>query len=390
MAELQWGDFHQRWDAAKRLPGLGEAAIGSLLNLIPTAADDLELLWFVARILGNFQHPGAVAALVNLLDSTPDPEITTMAAMALGNFGETALPTLTQLLKRQSTRLIALRALAQIQHPTVLPVLLESAADDSAEVRAAAVSALSQFQTSQALDAFWTGLSDPSAAVRRTAVIALEARTEQMIGQFGAVALVNKLSPLLGDADLEVARQSALALGRIGNESAIAVLGSILQNSAFSNLQLEVLRALAWTEKPAALAKIQQYLDLHHASSTALAQEILVVLGRVTVCRSIATGILLNLLAESHPLAQTVMGKQQIALSLGQLQQAEAIDALIDLLADATVSVRLHATAALRQFAAQDVAEQLQQRLSHSDSSAALKAGIVTALQETTLQETVL
>jgi len=382
ISDLQWGDFHQRWDAAKRLPRLGDRAIVPVLRLIPVATDDSELLWFVARILGDFQHPIAVAALVNLLESALDPEIAAMAAMALVNSGEMALPTLTQLLKQQSTRLVALQALAQIQHPAVLSVLLESATDESADVRAVAVSALSQFQTPQALDAFWAGLTDEAASVRRAAVMALGARVEQVTAQVSASTLVDAISPLLDDPELEVARQAALALGRIGSESAIAVLGCLLQGKNSSNRQIEVLHALVWTEQPAALAEIQQYLQRHPAIPTALGQEILAVLGRVTVCRSIASQILLDLLTVAHPIAQTVIGKQQIALGLGQLQQPEAIDTLIDLLADSAVSVRLHVMAALKQFEAQRVAEQMQQRLVHPDSSAELKARIVTALPE--------
>ena len=398
IAELQFGDFHQRWDAAKRLPGLGDIAIEPLLNLLPTAADDGELLWFLARVLGNFQHPAAVAALVKLLESSPDPEIVAMAATALVNFGEAALPALTNLLKQPSTSLIALQALAQIQHPSVLVALLEAATDSSAEVRAAAISALSQVQASQvqALGAaescwaaFWTGLGDPAATVRRAAVMALGARAEQGMAAVRAAALVAAIRPLLADVALEVQRQAALALGRIGSEAAVDLLGAALhelqdksQNPASGDLQIEVLRALAWTEQPAALAQIQQYLNRRHADSAALEQEMVAVLGRVTVCGAAAAQILFDLLASAHPIAQTVRGKQQIALSLGQLQQAEAIDPLIELLADPTLSVRLHATAALKQLAAQGAAARMQQRLGQPDGSAALQAGIATALQE--------
>lgn len=398
IAELRFGDFHQRWDAAKRLPGLGDQVILPLLQLILAADDDWELLWFVARILGNLQHPSAVAALVKLLESSPDPEVTAMAATALINFGELALPALIPLLRQPSTRLIALRALAQIQHPDVLPLLLDVATDragHSADVQAAAILALSQVQLPVPLsgqrsvqraqitpiwDLFKAGLQDSAAVVRRAVVTAVGARADQFGRLLGSEALVEAISPLLDDSDLEVGRQAALALGRVGSEAAVGRLGSVLQGQMPISLKIAVLRALAWTERPAALAQIRQYLSLRHPI-TALDQEIVAVLGRVTVCRAIATSILLDLFASAHPIAETVTGKQQIALSLGQLQQAEAIDALIDLLTD-SLSVRLHATAALKQLVAQGAVARMQQRLEHSDSSAGLKQGLSLALQE--------
>ncbi|MBW4465173.1 MAG: HEAT repeat domain-containing protein [Pegethrix bostrychoides GSE-TBD4-15B] len=391
--DLQFGDFHRRWDAAKRLPGLGDRAIAPLLSLIPTAdqvtVDDWELLWFVARILGNFQHPTAVSALVNLLETAPDPEITTMAAMALTNFGEAALPALTDLLRQPATRLMALQALAQIQHPAVLPLLLKAATDSLAAVRVAAVVALSQLQAAEAA-VFWAAftarLSDAAAEVRRAAVMALGVRSELLTAELGVEALVAALRPLLEDEALEVRRQAVLSLGRVSSEAAVAVLGQALHDPDSLELQVELLHALAWTERPTALAQIQRYLERHlacqAAQPTALDQEIVAVLGRITDQAALATQMLLGLLAAAHPIAQTVTGKQQIALSLGQLQQAEAIDPLIDLLADSAVTVRLHAAAALKQLAAQGAATQMQRRLSDPTSSAQLRATLVMALQE--------
>ncbi len=387
LVELQTGDFHQRWDAAKRLSEFGNQAVAPLLQLIdqadPDCDDDWELLWFVARILGSFQDPSAVAGLVKLLESAPDSEVATMAAMALANAGAAALPALAQLLQRPSSQLTALQALAQIQHPAVLPLLQEAAASGSAAVRVAAVAALAQLQVTGSADLwplFVASLSDSAAAVRRAAVMALGARALQFSAQVSAAALVEEIAPLLKDPDLAVRQQVALALGRVGGDAAIAALGQALSEPSSHNLQVELLHALAWTEQPAALAQIRQYLQSHQDQPTGLEPEIVAVLGRVTLS-AIASQILLELLASAHPIAQTVAGKQQIALSLGQLQQVAAIDPLIELLADPTVSVRLHAAAALKQLAAQGAFGQMQQRLGDPNSSAALRLGLLSALE---------
>jgi hypothetical protein len=99
---------------------------------------------------------------------------------------------------------------------------------------------------------------------------------------------------------------------------------------------------------------------------------------------------LLDLLHTDHPISQTSPGKQQIALSLGQLQDTNAIDALIHLVTDADLIVRLHAVAALKQLPG--AYEKLQRQLvelrqvetscGKEAGNSALKQGIETALRE--------
>ncbi len=163
LVELENGDFQSRWEAAKQLPQFGAAAIPALVELLQAEllrakteqaktgqaetelSHDWELIWFIARILGNLNHPTAVELLVKLLQSTHDPEILAIATAALANSGEAALPALGDLLARPATRLVAVQAIGQIQRPAIVPLLLEVAADSLPEVRVAVLEALHPF-----------------------------------------------------------------------------------------------------------------------------------------------------------------------------------------------------------------------------------------------------
>lgn len=403
IAELKTGDFYSRWDATKRLTEFGEAAVAPLVELLQTeTGGDGDLLWFIARTLGNLRYPTAIAALVQLLRTTPEPEVTAMTATALINFGADALPALTTLMAQPDTRLVAVQALAQIQHLAVVPLLLQGTTDADPEIRAAVFEALGHFPYEMLAEplaaavtaALWTGLTDQAIAGRRAAVMALGLQAQrcsqagsQVGSQVGSQALdtqalITALSPLLYDLNPEVGRQAALALSRVGSERAVHQLAEVLQSVQIPlALQIELVRVLAWTETAAAFEQIRGYL--WQLPPLPLAQETVAVLGRVVAApmRALATQILLDLLHEQHPISQTATGKQQIALSLGQLQEVNAINAVIDLLADAEISVQLHAIAALKQLAAQGSYEQLQARLANP-GSAELKRGIQTTLQE--------
>jgi HEAT repeat protein len=386
LSELEHGDFQGRWEAAKQLPQFGAAVIPALVELLQTEIDlsqDWELLWFIARILGSLNHPTAVELLVKLLQSTHDPDILAIATTALANAGEAALPALGHLLTRPATRLVAVKAMGQIQHAAIVPLLLDVAADPLPEIRVAVLEALHPFGGEPISALLWSSLQDRAAPVRRAAVIALGLQAQQQDPDH----LVTALQPLLADT-LDVACQTALTLGRIGTEPAINLLAATLE-SAPTLLKLEIVRALAWTENSAALLHLQTYLVNQTSRSEQpeeqrLTQEIIAVLGRVAAApmRPAAAQILLDLLQTNSVLLQTAQTKQQVALSLGQLGEISALNPLIDLLANPDLGVRLHTIAALKQLAPETARGHLLARLTADATSPELKQGIQLALQE--------
>lgn len=390
---LHTGDFNQRWDAVKILSNSGEAVIPPLMQLLVEDAEtDWELLWFIARILGNLNSPAAVKALIQLLEVTDQPDAVAMAIMALSQCGEAAVAPLADLLVHSETRLLAVQALAQISSAAIVPPLLTVSQDDSVDVRVAVLEAFSHFCHPSLTELFQQALRDPAARVRQAAVtaIGLQASAQPDVNWVGMI------QPLLWDVNFNVCAQTATACARIGTPAAVALLIEVLQSAPTPNLlRLEIIRALVWIGNLDALIALQQFL-LHRFPADSrlarpndsflpdalLAQEIITALGRVThpASRQIAANILLNVLNQAHPVINTPEGKQQVALSLGQLQEPEAIDPLIHLLADSNPGVRLHLIAALKQFG--NPAYNRLQFWQAATENLALQAGIGVALQE--------
>jgi HEAT repeat protein len=272
--------------------------------------------------------------------------------------------------------------------------LLDVVHDPTPEVRSATIEALSHFYDSSITAALRSALSDPMRSVRRAAVIALGIQAQRL----DADSLVADLTPLLRDLHFEVCRQAVIALGRVGTETAVAALSQLLQSTQTPiELQVETVRALSWIGSASAMTVIRACFDsalpayLPSITGTAAARdqlqrEIVAILGRVesATAKIMALQILQQLLETAHPVSDTSPGKQQIAVSLGHLRDANAIPALIQLAADADLIVRLHAIAALKQTPS--AYEQLQQRWSEIGSRCQdaddLKTGVEIALQE--------
>jgi HEAT repeat protein len=360
LARLQEGDFHDRWDAVKVISGWGDEAIAPLLTLLDT--EDSELQWFIVRILGNLQNPIVLPKLVALVRENHS-DVAPMAAGVLSGFGELAIAPLCELLDHASTQLLGVQALAQIHHPQVVEPLLRVVADP--EVRAVAIEALGHFhQVPEIPPVLLAALQDPVAAVRRAAVVGLGFQDCQ-------ADWVERLQPLLQDLNVEVAQQTAIALGRIGTPEAVAVLNQALV-SAHPALEVELIRAIARIGTN--LEGLQVYLQRADGAGK---QEAIAVLGRLEngAMKGRATEILLQLLA-AQPEARE---KQAIAFSLGQLGARPAMEALIQLLADENASVRFHAIAALKQF---PLAHERLLEMQGEALSPGLRQGVAMALQE--------
>jgi HEAT repeat protein len=393
---LKVGDFQVRWDVAKTIPTLGIAAIPWLIELVHEEDTDWELLWFIARILGNFDHPDAIATLVELLANT-NQDVTGMAAMALANQGVVAIEPLAQLLHNtdETIQLLAVQALSQIRHSDVVPSLLQVVQADPASptLYAAAIEALSHFYHPEVSAALLTALENVNAIVRKAAVIGISLQVEQ----FNKTELVQQLIPHLHDFNLQVCCQTAAAFGRIGTPEAIEALSSVLQSCHTPlPLKIEIVRALGWIGTPSALECLQPILNATPTSQTDvhtdLLYEAIAVLGRVETCeaKQKATELLLmhlQTLMSSHVAERPNQSPeidrvyQEIAFSLGNLQQTEAIEPLIHLLALPKTTVRFQTISALKRIGV-SAYEQLKQLSTKSNLDAALQQGIEIALQE--------
>ncbi|MGH1392628.1 MAG: HEAT repeat domain-containing protein [Trichormus sp.] len=341
---LEMGDFQQRWDIAKVLNQLGNIAIPSLIAILKDEDADDELRWFAARIMGEYQHPDVIHPLLELLQTTEDEELQAIAATALGHVGNLAIPALTSMLKSDDTRLLAVRSLSYIRTQETITPLLSVVQDDQAAVRTNALEALSNFHDQRVPPILLNALEDVAPSVRCVAVKALGYHS-QLCQELDLVA---KLQPRLYDFHIEVCCAAAVALARIGGNTATKHLFTVLISPHTPiTLQLEIIRALIWVETLLGLECLQKAVN--ELNSVTLWQEIVTVLGRVQKPELItkATEILLDMLQSKHPVTKITSVKIAIALSLGQLGSPEATPLLNDMLTDEDEFVRLHAIAAL-------------------------------------------
>ncbi len=378
---LEWGDFQDRWEIAKVLPNLGNGAIAPLIAVLEDEDADTELRWFAARILGKFDRPEVMQALVKLVKNS-DEELSQIAAETLGNFGPTAIESLADLLLQEESRQFATAALAQIRRTETIPPLLTVVGDTKVGVRVAAIEALSSFHDSRIPPVLVGALKDPATAVRKEAVRALGVRAYLD----AELDLVNLLKPLLSDIRLEVCQSAAIALGRLKTDAAAAALFELVLHPATPvELQIETVRALSWSETALALEYLQQTLiaEINNTNSP-VCQEIVIVLGRVEKpeLKVKAAEILSDLLASNHPAVEFAGIKQSLALGLGKLGDMRALDVLIKLLADPDNSVRLHSLSALKQLDGGEVRQKLESLVKQDNLEPGLKEGIAIALQE--------
>lgn len=348
LQQLLEGDFQARWEAAKWIETFGDRAIARLTALLQDEDLDWEIRWFVARTLGNVGNDACLKALIQLLQQTQEPELIAIAAEALSQFNEQGVQALQKLLTIPRYRVTAIQALARIRHPSVLEPLLGAAQDDNADVRSVAVAALGYFRGEAADITLLRCVQDPDATVRQEAVAHLGLRAHLL----SDIDLVETLQPRLWDLHPQVNKAAAIALGRLGTETAIARLAEVLRSQHTpEQLQIQIVRSLSWIEKEPALAAL---LAAWQTVSTTVQIEITEVLSRLEApaLRHRAGKALCHWL-DAVLLAQTSehpRTKQAIAIALGNLHHVDAQTPLEKLAQDSDAQTRLYAEAALRQL----------------------------------------
>ncbi|NEO55004.1 MAG: HEAT repeat domain-containing protein, partial [Okeania sp. SIO3B5] len=217
---LQNGDFQERWDIYKLFKQIGKPAIAPLIEMVQDEDLDLEKRWFVARILADFNSEEVREALKNVIISSEAEDLQEIAADTLAVLGDSAVDILTDLLAKPDSRLLATKALAKINSPSTITPLLTVVKDSNYEVRKNAITALSNYYDSRLPLVLISALKDTVAQVRKEAVIGLSAYAK-LDEELGVVKL---LQPLLWDINFEVCQQVAIAMGKIGTNTAATAL----------------------------------------------------------------------------------------------------------------------------------------------------------------------
>lgn len=340
---LVFGDFHERWDAAKRLPTMGDKVIEPMLSLLQEDDLDWEVRWFAARILGEFPYPEVIEALLQLLRTANLDDLRQGAVDALSRIGPPAVLALSNCLHIPEQRLQAAAALAKIRHSSTVEPLMSLAQDKDPQLRTLALEALGSYRSASILPVLLEALNDCSVAVRLTAIKAIPAWREQA----EVAKLAISLQPSLDDLNLEVAQAAALALSRLPCNQAIAALTKILASAATPlQLQKAVVRALGWMETPEALsALVASWENSEEPLRSSIVQA---VASQPVALEQAASSALLSWLTHARP-PQLL---QECALALGRLGEKRAWEPLQKLQQHEDEGVRLHVQAALRQLEA--------------------------------------
>lgn len=340
------GEFQDRWELAKWLPKFGDSAIAPLTALLEDETANLDLRCEAAEILSNFQTPHAIFALTEVLQAEEESEVITACANALAKNGKVAIPTLTDALANPETRLPAVQALAYLRKPEIITPLLNVAHDPQPEVRITVIEALSSFRDSRVVEALIEALADTNPEVRKEAVIGLAVRGNAHHPE----SVVSALVPLLYDINLEVCSHCAIALGKLGTDSAINALRDCLHSSATPpSLKQQIVRGLGHTETQQTLSVLATNL---RDQSPSIVQEIIAVFGRWKTPESKAT-VAETLIEFFHDNIQTPLNdsiKQTLAVALGNLGMPAGKYVLSHLAEEETTIVQLHAQAALKKL----------------------------------------
>jgi HEAT repeat protein len=381
LSVLELGDFQERWEIAKVFPVLGGAMIAPLTALIHNEQAPVESRWFAARILGSLNDSTAIQVLATLLQEE-DEELSAIAADALANLGAVTIPVLASLLEQEDTRFLAVQVLAQIHHSDVISPLMTVLQDPQPATRILAIEALRMFPSPHIATALVPALKDPVASVRRAAISSLGSYPNLAT----ELSLVDRLAESLWDINLGVCQQAALALGRLGLDTGIPPLVRVLRSPhSPAALQRDSIRALGWIGSRTALMALQNLL-LDNSSDYPIEvyQDMVETLGHWPdpTLQALATQGLLESLSSVNLIQNHPQLRQAIALLLGHLKQPQALDPLIQLLADQDDRVRLHAIAALKTLDAPTAYERLIGLQASQDVPQDLRQGVAIALQE--------
>jgi len=338
-------DFQHKWTISKLIPLFGNEIIPSLTTLVKDKTVEADVRWFICKILGKFKDEKVVMALVELLHQATDREIIEIVGQTLSEIGDDAVEALSNLIGQPKYSLLAVQSLYHIRTAKTIEPLLKVTSNPEPERRTLAIKALGSFHDERIPPVLLRALGDQASTVRIEAAIALGFRSDVA----EELDLINHLSPLLCDFNLDVCRQAAISLGRMKQDTANQALFEALQAETTPiSLKLDLVKALGWSELKSAI----DYLTLASVKScVAVTQEIITILGRFPVSefKPVATQTLLNFWQSEHQ-ELTPQLKQSLATSLGELRCPNAKVVLEQLAQDSDRKVQLHAKSALKKI----------------------------------------
>lgn len=343
---LAVGDFEQKWAIAKILVKYGDIVIPPLQDVILNEKADLEHRCFGLRILSQLKNPEIVLIVTQLLMSTKEEELISLATQTLAVQGKQSIAFLAKLLAEEEYRLLACKALAQIPSCLVIEPLLSVVEDENSEVKKVAICALRNFNDSRITQVMINALQDYSSEIRKEALTGLGLKLKGNQEK----SLIATIIPLLKDINLSVAQQAALALSRCHNPLAVSALESVFESSITPlPLQETIIKALGWMATPESIYCLGKFICL---SESSLAVEIIKVLGRVRKLelKEEIINILNRFYHSESSCVQDEKILQHLCYTWTQLKAVEAIPLLKEIETNENEQVSFHAQSAIKQL----------------------------------------
>ncbi len=410
VASLEADDFHNQWERSKQisqqLTQWGDRAIPYLIDHLKTATDP-DVQWFLVRLLSQFDQIEVIEAIAQLLATAQNEDLQIEARKALTHIGSNAIETVSSLLSRDhliERRILAARVLAYIRRTATIEPLLSVAKDESLEIQAIATEALGSFHDPRITPILLAALEVDTSKTK-----AGEAETKSAIC-IEAIRALGRRSDLLPHTDLiepmqrcllrqnhQIARESAIALGRLGTQKAAIALGKVLMQPIATEVKRAIIRSLGWIDRAVAV----QSLAIAFEQSAPLIMpvlkpEIARALGqtRNPTLKPQAARSLTNWLQKysaeltDEPSSQLPQEnptkselKQAIVSALARLGETNSIEALIPLLADPDLRIQIHALSALQQIDSTAAKTELQRCLADQKQPLVLREKVKESLK---------
>jgi len=348
VVHLRQGSFAERWEAAKQMPQMGEAAIADLVAILNDGALSWEARWLAARSLGYFDQPTVITALIETLtrvEDALDEDLQAAIIQALGHIGPSAIAVLSTLLAHPAHRAAAIEALIGIPHPATMMPLVTVVGQTEGGTKAKVIEALGQLADPDQLPLFTNALNDQASTVRLAALQGLIILRRQV----DETQWVAWIQPLVNDINLAVAQRAIHALGRTPAPAATQILQGILGAIHTPDiLKIDAVRALAWQDTAAALTAL---LGAWKTSGQNVRIALVQGLSQMTQ-PSLKTQMINPVqqwLTELPATAEHSLLRRNLVMVLGQVGGDSVLPILYALSQDSDAGVRLHAAAALQQ-----------------------------------------
>jgi HEAT repeat protein len=264
-------------------------------------------------------------------------------------------------------------------------------------IRFTAIEALGSFHDPRITPVLFSALQDQS-SVAIEAARTLGRRSDLLKSS----AIIPYLQSCLLGNDAAVARESAIALGRLGAHPggalATEALGDFLTQPAPSQVKVAAVRALGWIDSPAAthylcsafdspfplvMLEVRQEIARSLGQTQSAPLQLIAaqpLIGWLESQVNSQVEPLLDPLLNSPDQPDTFLLKQTVLSALARLGTLDGLDSIIPVLGDPDARIRMHALNALKQISPDIARAKIERYLSQETTSFALKQKIAESL----------